>query len=88
MREAEGINFSVGSMAPSDQSGKKRIPIKPDRGLRHNNPTLPDIMRFVEGLSISEHDKEHLKKVVKKIPYGSLSNFRMNYMNYLKRNGS
>lgn len=85
MREAEGINFSVGSMTPSDQAGPKRIPTRPDRGLRHNNPTLSDMLHFVENLSLSELDKECLRKTLKKIPHGSLSNFRLNYMNYLKK---
>lgn len=41
---------------------------------------------FVENLKISEDDKTILRGVLKKTPHGSLSNFRYNYMNYLKRN--
>ena len=85
MNEAEGINFSVGSIG-GERKGPRRISSRPSYGLRYDNPCLADMLTFVENLKISEDDKNILRSVLKKKPHGSLSNFRYNYMNYLKRN--
>lgn len=84
MREAEGINFKVG--VPSDSDSKpnsvgKRV------GYRHNNPNLNEIIFFIDSLSLSDSDKDLLKKVVLKVPHGALPEFRKNYINYIKGKG-
>lgn len=84
MNEAEGINFSVGPIG-GDQKGPSRISVRPSFGLRYNNPTLKDMLSFVENLKISDADKDILRGVLRRTPHGSFINLRHNYMNYLKR---
>lgn len=82
MNDAEGINFKVG--VPTDRDGSK-AKIAKSTSLRHNNPNLEDIIRFIDGLPITSGDKKSLKKAAEKVPHGALANFRSNYSNYLRK---
>lgn len=82
MREAEGVNFKMGIIG--ENQGPKRI--RQSVGPRYDNPNLSDMISFVRRLDLSDTDKTMLESVLKKMPHGSLRNFRKNYMNYLKRN--
>lgn len=84
MHDAEGLNFKVGAAQEKD-SGKK---IVPPPGLRYNNPTLGDILSFIEGLPLTKGDKESLAKAARSTPHGALFNFRKNYMSYIRREGA
>lgn len=84
MNDAEGINFKVA--VPTDREGS-RPAVGSSRGLRHNNPNLEDIMRFIKGLPLPAGDKESLAKIAQKVPHGALFNFRSNYVKYLKKEG-
>jgi len=84
MHEAEGINFSV-NVPKEKEGGQKRI--KPAGGFRHNNPSLEDVIRFIEGLPLTKSDKEYLSSAARKVPHGALFNFRKNYIHYLKKEG-
>jgi len=80
MQEAEGMNFSVG--VPNDgPNGPQKI--KPPRGLRQNNPTLKDVLSFIDGLPLNKVDKDRLALVARKTPNGALLNLRKNYMRHL-----
>jgi len=82
MSNAENINFSVGAMKKPD-TGKdiRRIP---NPRSNYQNTTLDDVLKFINNLHIGKESREKLTKVAKKIPAGSLSNFKFNYRNYLK----
>ena len=54
MNDAESINFKVG--VPKDQENESRK-IPPRKGYLYNNPSLDDVVRFVDGLQISKGDK-------------------------------
>jgi hypothetical protein len=82
MHDAEGINFSVGFIKKPD-SGKD-IRKLPNGRATYENITINDVNRFINNLNISKESKEKLKKIAKKMPHGSLSNFKYNYRNYLK----
>jgi hypothetical protein len=80
MQEAEGMNFSVG--VPNEgPSGPQKI--KPTRGIRHNNPTLNDVLSFINGLPLNKTDKERLVSVARKTPNGALLNLKKNYMRHV-----
>lgn len=83
MHEAEGVNFKVS--AGQEKEGPKRI--RPPSGLRYNNPTLGDILSFIEGLPLTRKEQDALVKVAKGVPHGALSSFRKNYANYLRKDG-
>lgn len=86
MNEAEGVNFKVGPMGDQSGGGKsKRISTGSSGSIRQDNPTLEDMLLFVKKLNISDEEKDILEKKLKKIPHGSLGNFKMNYMSQLKR---
>jgi hypothetical protein len=82
MNDAEGINFKVS--IPTDRGGSN-AKIARSMSLRHNNPNLEDIIRFIDGLPITSGDKKILKKSAEKVPHGALANFRSNYSNYLNK---
>lgn len=77
MREAEGLNFSLN--IPGEKSTERKIPVKNERF------TLDQTIKFIENLAVSQASKEKLIAMVKKMPSGSLSNFKKNYRTYLKR---
>lgn len=83
MSTTEGMNLGVG--VPTEQDGPRTISVK--RGYRHSNPNLEDIMVFIDALPLPPGDKESLVKAARRVPHGALSNFRANYMNYIKREG-
>ena len=82
MHDAESINFKVG--VPKDQENESRK-IPPRKGYLYNNPSLDDVVRFVEGLQISKGDKEKLLKTARRMPHGALARFRENYTNFLNK---
>lgn len=85
MHEAEGVNFKVGMLKqPFTGKDVRKISSRQSFGLRYDNPTLDDIIRFVNNLNESEENKKKLINIAKKTPHGSLSNFRHNYRNYIK----
>jgi hypothetical protein len=83
MQEAEGINFKVGAMSKNTGGAEERR-LSTSRGPKYDNPTLADIMKFIASLSVSEESKKKLISVARKMPNGSLANFRSNYSVYLK----
>lgn len=83
MQEAEGVKMGV-SASPRDSGGKR---IGPRGSLRYNNPTLDDILKFIDGLPVTPADKESLVKSARATPHGALSNFRKNYMRHLSKEG-
>ncbi len=83
MREAEGMDFKVG-LAKGSSGDKSDRRIKMSRGPKYDNPTLADIMRFIDALPVNEESKKTLVSVARKMPNGSLANFRANYTRYLK----
>ncbi len=75
MREAEGINFSVGGMGDEGKSiGLRRI----------RQTTYKDIVSFIKSKNFSTEDENKLLIQAKKIPNGSLDHFKKNYRIYLK----
>jgi hypothetical protein len=82
MQEAEGLNFKCGIIG--DENKSKKIKGKSFFGI-FNNPSLQDVLNFIQNLNISDEDKIKLNKMAKKTPHGSLSNFAKNYMIYLKK---
>jgi hypothetical protein len=84
MHEAEGVNFSVGFIKKPD-TGKDNRRIASPRS-NYENITIDDILKFIDKLNIGKESKNKLIKIAKKIPNGSLSNFKFNYRNYLKNN--
>ena len=46
---------------------------------------MSDIEIFIGRLNLDADTKEKLKKLAMSLPHGSLSNFRSNYRNYVKR---
>lgn len=69
---------------PSDRDGGPKK-IKPFGGLRHNNPSLRDILAFVDGLSLTDTEKDRLRAAARKVPHGALASFRKNYMRYIRK---
>lgn len=84
MRDAESMDFKVGMMKQS-LGGKEDRRMPTSRGPKYDNPTLADIIRFIEKLQVAEDSKKVLLGVAKKMPNGSLANFRENYTRYLKK---
>lgn len=84
MHEAEGVNFSVNFIKKPD-SGKDIRKIASPRA-NYENITINDVLKFIDGLNIGKESKDKLIKIAKKMPNGSLSNFKFNYRNYLKNN--
>lgn len=82
MSEAEGINFSVGPLKKPDTG--KDIRKIPNPRSNYQNLTLNDVLEFISNLHVGKEAKEKLIKIAKKMPAGSLSNFKFNYRNYLK----
>ena len=81
MLDAEGMNIRIGVEAES--SGGRRI--SKSFGAKRDNPTLSDVLSFLEGSTgLTKSEKDQLASVAKKIPNGSLSNFKANYRKYLK----
>ena len=80
MLDAEGMNVKIG-VEGSNPGGKK---IPRTFGGKRDNPTLSDILDFLERSSLTDQEKERLASVAKKMPNGCLSNFKANYRNYLK----
>lgn len=83
MHEAEGVNFSVGFIKKPD-TGKDIRKLPNVRSNYEKNLTFNDIVNFINNLNIGKESKDKLIKIAKKIPSGSLSNFKFNYRNYLK----
>ena len=80
MPDAEGVNFSVGPMRrPDGGKDNRKIP----HNTRYDNPTLNDILLFINNLSVGPKSKEHLEKIAQSVPNGSLAHFRKNYQKYL-----
>ena len=80
MPDAEGVNFSVGPMRrPDGGKDNRKIP----RNTRYDNPTLNDILLFINNLGIGSKAKDHLAKTARSVPNGSLAHFRNNYQKYL-----
>lgn len=84
MHEAEGVNFGVG--VPSEDKVRPKN-IRSHKGLRYSNPSLGDIIDFIEGLSLNKTDKDFLSSVARRVPHGALFNFRKNYMQHLQNKG-
>lgn len=84
MNEAEGINFKVGFIK-QPLTGKDSRKIPTSLGPRHDNPSISDILDFINRLNLEPESKKKLSDIAKSIPHGSLANFRANYRNYLKR---
>jgi hypothetical protein len=61
------MNFSVG--VPNEGPGGPQK-IKPAGGIRHNNPTLKDVLSFIDGLPLNKSDKDRLVSVLTKRPTG------------------
>jgi len=81
MLDAEGMSIRVG--VEGESSGSKKI--QKSFGAKRDNPTLSDVLSFLEGLSsLTKSEKDQLASVAKKIPNGSLANFKANYRKYLK----
>lgn len=81
MLDAEGMNIRIGLEGESPNS--KRIP--KSFGAKRDNPTLSEVLAFFEGsTSLSRSEKNQLVATAKKIPNGSLANFKANYRKYLK----
>lgn len=72
------------SATPKEKGGGR---IQARGGLQYNNPTLADILVFIEGLPVTTGDKESLVAAARSTPHGALSNFRKNYMFHLKKKG-
>lgn len=79
MPDAESFNFKVGTL-----NGDAERPKKITSSNKFNNVNLDDILFFINNLNLSDKDKQILIKVAKKTPHGSLSNFKKNYMCYVK----
>ena len=84
MHDAEGINFKVG-LLKQPVSGKDSRKISVSFGPKYDNPSMSDIEIFIGRLNLDADTKEKLKKLAISLPHGSLSNFRSNYRNYVKR---
>jgi hypothetical protein len=84
MHDAEGINFKVGPLQ-KPFVGKDSRRISTSLGPKYDNPSISDIVIFINGLNLDLGSKEKLIRSAKSIPHGSLANFRSNYKNYLKR---
>ena len=69
MTNAESFKFSVKNL--SEESSKNVF-------RKSDYPNLEDIIVFIKNLDVSEDVQERLIKHAKKIPHGSLSNFRKN----------
>lgn len=82
MNDAESINFKVGVPNESEKDNRR---IAPRKGYVYNNPSLDDVLRFVDGLHIAKSDKDRLSNIVRKMPHGALSRFRENYMHLLNK---
>lgn len=82
MNDAESINFKVGVPKEADKESRR---IAPRKGYTYNNPSLDDVLRFVEGLQIAKSDKDRLSKIARRMPHGALSKFRENYMHMLSK---
>jgi len=84
MHDAEGINFKVGPLKqPLTGKDSRKIPVS--FGPKYDNPSMSDIEIFIGRLNLDADTKEKLKRLAMSLPHGSLSNFRSNYRNYLKR---
>lgn len=84
MHEAEGLNFKLDFLKKPD-TGKDIRRIPNPRSNYDKNITMDDVVKFINKLHIGKESKEKLLKIVKTIPAGSLSNFKFNYRNYLKK---
>jgi hypothetical protein len=82
MNDAESINFKVGVPKDSDKESR-RIPAR--KGYLYNNPSLEDVLRFIEGLQVAKSDRERLAKIASRMPHGALARFRENYMHLLNK---
>lgn len=80
MKNTESINFKVG-INNSQDGNKKRL------RRRSESPTLSGVISFIEGLAVGRASKDMLISVAKKMPNGSLENFKANYRKYLGRKG-
>ena len=84
MHDAEGINFKVGLLKqPVSGKDSRKIPVS--FGPKYDNPSMSVIEIFIGRLNLDADTKEKLKKLAMSLPHGSLSNFRSNYRNYVKR---
>jgi hypothetical protein len=73
MREAEGLNFSVGINGEGS-------------GSRNPKPIIfRDIVEFIKGKNLLEEQENKLIEYARKIPSGSLGNFKKNYRIYLNK---
>jgi hypothetical protein len=86
MHEAEGINFKV-DFIKKPLSGKDSRRLSTSMGPKYDNPSISDVIAFVNKLNIEPDAKERLATIARGLPHGSLGNFRLNYRNYLKRLG-
>jgi hypothetical protein len=83
MHEAEGVNFKVGFIRPPIPGKEsRRIPSSNES---MNNPSIQDVLNFINNLNISADDKKTLSKMAKSMPFGSLKNIILNYRNYLRK---
>ena len=81
MREAQNMNFSVGSMNQDESKGKPSRKITmPDS----NNLNFEEIVKFIKSKKYPKTTEDNLIKIAKNMPHGSYNNFKNNYKNYLK----
>jgi hypothetical protein len=81
MLDAEGMNLRIG--VEGENQGGKRIP--KSFGAKRDNPTLSEVLAFFESsTSLTKSEKDQLASAAKKVPNGSLANFKANYRKYLK----
>lgn len=73
MREAEGLNFSVG-INGEDSSGRNPKPI-----------VFRDIVVFIQSKNLLVEQENKLIEYARKIPSGSLGNFKKNYRIHLNK---
>jgi hypothetical protein len=73
MREAEGLNFSVG-INGEGSGGRSPKPI-----------IFRDIVEFIKGKNLLAEQEKKLIEYARKIPSGSLGNFKKNYRIYLNK---
>lgn len=78
MKETESLRFSVKNL--SDQNDSKKVIFK-----KSDYPNLEDIINFIKNLELNSEVQEKLIKHAKKIPHGSLANFRKNYRIYINK---
>lgn len=84
MQDAEGINFKVGPLK-KPFVGKESRRISSSMGPKYDNPSISDIMGFIDRLNLDSETREKLAELARSLPHGALNNFRSNYRTYLKR---